>query len=998
MSESQLRRQWGAAILLPFVTAAALALALGPRGEAADAPPATVEAAISPADEAFFQEKVLPILQDNCFQCHGGERIRANLILTRREGVLKGGDHGPAVSLDNPDESLLLAMISYKDDRHQMPPSGKLANDQIAILTQWVHRGAPWPAELDFTTAQPEQEVDLFEQAQGFWAFQPVKRPPTPTVENRDWPTNPIDAFILARLESEGLHPAPEADRITLVRRAYYDLLGLPPTPQQVDAFVNDTRPDAWERLVDELLASPHYGEKWGRFWLDLVRYAETNSYERDNPKPHAWRYRDYVIRSFNANKPYDRFIIEQLAGDELPDATADTYIATGFYRLGIWDDEPVDREQAFYDGLDDIVTTTGEVFLGMTVGCARCHDHKIDPLRQRDYYSLLAFFRNINHFRNGGPTDERMIFESEAARAEYEKREAERVQRLNQTQQELIAIENRFRMLASDSELPQKDLDDLHYRFYRDTWDALPDFDTLKPEDTGRIENNLFDIRLRTRDEAFGFVFEGDLIVPADGQYEFFLHAADGARLLVAGKEVIRHESNNNIRQQVTGTIDLRAGRVPIRLEYYQRLDEFGLKLAWAGPGVKKRLLSAPDDAHADKQLGKAPELNKDVAALILGDTGKALLGEHVVREYDSLRKRLEALKRPTRAEHALVVTEAGRDAPDTFVLIRGNASAPGDKVTPGFPAIFNLPEPTLPTPPENATTTLRRSVLARWIASPDNPLTARVMVNRLWQQHFGRGIVATPSDFGLGGERPSHPELLDWLASEFVDSGWNIKHMHRLMMTSSTYRMAGTTNPEALAKDPTNRLLWRYSMRRITGEELRDSILAVSGKLNLKMFGPSVYPPIPREVMQGQSEPGKGWPTSPPQEASRRSVYVHVKRSLRLPILESYDAPESDFSCPVRLVTTQPTQALGMLNGTFLNEQAEHLAERLRREAGENMRDRVALALQLVTCRKPTETQIARGVELIEGLQKDGATPEQALKYFCLVTLNLNAFVYVD
>jgi hypothetical protein len=787
---------------LPRLAVAAiglLAIVAGLRAEEGKGPP-------TPAAIAFFESKVRPVLADHCHRCHGPDKHKGGLRLDSRAAVLVGGDDGPVIVPGDPAKSLLIKAIGHEDAKLKMPPTKKLAREQIDALTAWVRMGAPWPADDKPAAGGPRKgELQVTDKDRAFWSFRPVRRPLVPAVKDREWVANPIDAFILAQLEAKGLRPNPPATKRELVRRLYYDLIGLPPTPREVEAFVNDPSPNAYEALVDRLLDSPRYGEKWGRHWLDLVRFAETNSYERDNPKPNAWRYRDYVIRSLNEDKPYDRFIKEQLAGDELPDADSDSIIATGYYRLGIWDDEPTDRDQAFYDGLDDVVATTGQVFLGLTLDCARCHDHKIDPVPQRDYYRFLAFFRNVNHFRNGGPTDE---------------------------------------------------------------------------------------VRL---------------VAPAEGK-----------------------RSNG-------------AG-------------------AWSGDHAPAR--------------GSFEYLTP----------GKLKEGE-------------ELKKKPSvGADRALCITEAGNRVPETFVLLRGNPQVKGDKVEPGFPQVLGAPNPILPEPRPDARTSGRRLVLADWIASKDNALTARVLVNRLWQHHFGRGIVRSPNNFGTQGDKPTHPELLDWLASEFVERGWRLKPLHRLMVTSNAYRMSSRANPKALAADPTNDWFWRFDARRLTAEEIRDSILAVTGTLNLKMYGPGVYVDIPKEVLAGQSRPGYGWGKSPPEEQNRRSIYIHVKRSLLTPILESFDLAETDRSSPVRFATTQPTQALLFLNSDFLNQEAALLADRLRKEAGADVAKQVALALRLITSRPPTEAEVQRGVGLIDGLKKDGATGEVALKYFCLLALNLNEFVYLD
>ncbi len=796
----------------------------------------------------FFEAKVRPLLIETCFKCHGPEKQKSGLRLDSLAAAVAGGEQGPAVVPGKPEESLLVLAVKHDDDL-KMPPNKKLSEEQISDLTRWVKMGAPWPgaAAVDATPAPSKKgEKVITDKDRAHWAFQPIRRPDPPQVKEAGWVRNPIDAFILQGLEAKGLPHNPPASKAELLRRAYYDLTGLPPTPEEVDAFLNDPAPDAYETRVDRLLDSPHYGEKWARHWLDLVRFAETNSYERDDPKPSAWRFRDYVIRSFNADKPYPQFVREQLAGDELAPDDPDAIIATGYYRLGIWDDEPTDREQARYDGFDDLVATTGQVFLGVTIDCARCHDHKIDPITQKDYYKLLAFFQNVNHFCNGGPTDEAPLLGGANGREAFEAR-------------------------AKD---------------------------------------------LRQRRES------------------------------VAAKiAVIENELKANVKQ-------------------------------------------AGGKAKAD-----------NVRALIR-TRGLEILGKDRLAEYQLLRVSLRALEleKPS-GETALCVTEAGSVAPETHVMLRGNPHVPGDKVEPGFLTVLNAPDPTIPKPPPGAKTTGRRSALANWLIDPANPLPGRVMANRLWQHHFGRGIVRSPNNFGTQGDKPTHPALLDWLASELNANGGRLKSLHKLIMTSNTYRMSSRPNETALAKDPINDAFWRFDMRRLSAEEIRDSVLAVTGVLNPSMFGPGIYPEIPAEVMAGQSVPGKGWGHSTAAQAARRSVYIHVKRSLLMPMLESFDIPETDRSSPVRFSTTQPTQALAMLNGKFLNDQAEALAHRLKREAGDKPEMQVRRALRLVTCREPTEAELHRGLALLSELTaSDGLSRDDALKAFCLVSLNLNEFLFLD
>ncbi|MDB5352777.1 MAG: hypothetical protein JWN86_4024 [Planctomycetota bacterium] len=961
---------------------------LMPRIGAAD------DSAVSAEGARFFEAKVRPLLVDQCLKCHGPEKQKGGLRLDSRGGILTGGDTGPAIVPGKPDESLLVAAIRQVEDGPKMPPSKKLPSNQIDTLAEWVKMGAPWPGSKDVAPATGgtrKGEFKITDKDRQHWAFRPIKRPDAPKFTDQADVVNPIDAFVLSGLVAKGLRPNPPATRQELIRRATYDLTGLPPTPQDVDAFLADASPKAYEELIDRLLASPRYGEKWGRHWLDLVRFAETNSYERDSAKPSAWRYRDYVIRSLNADKPYDRFVREHLAGDELADRDVESITATGFFRLGIWDDEPSDREQAQFDALDDLVATTSQVFLGMTVDCARCHDHKLDPIAQKDYYRLVSFFRNVTPYRNGGPTDEVPFIEPG-----HEKEAAEQTmaleQRREQIRKSITGLESEFRKRngSDESEGRRPDIEELRYRFYRDTWERLPDFAAIKFEEAGELPGGLFDLAKRSRDDAFGFVFEGVLLVPKSGEYRFHLDSDDGSRLSVGGKPVVVHDGIHGEGNEQTGTVRLSEGRVPIRLEYFQRGNGLGLSVAWSGPGFDRRALSAPHRSQRTKA---------DLSEVIRKD-GARVLGAERFERYQVLRKQLRELTDQKAVPGSiLAVSEPGRVAPDTFVLIRGNAHIPGDKVEPGFLQVLGAPDPKIPAPSDEAKTSGRRRVLADWIASPENPLTARVIANRIFQHHFGRGLVRSPNNFGLQGDAPTHPELLDWLASELIAQGWHMKPLHRLIMTSNAYRMSSRANPEAQAKDPTNDSLWRFDMRRLTAEEIRDSILAANGTLNLKMYGPGVYPEIPAEVMAGQSVPGQGWGKSPPEEQARRSIYVHVKRSLLLPMLESFDLAETDRPSPVRFSTTQPTQSLAMLNSTFLNAQASLLADRLRREAGDEPRAQVRLALRLVTGREPTEGELARGLDLIATMtSREMMKPEAALRAFCLIALNLNEFLYLN
>ena len=1086
-------------------------------------------------------DEAMAVLESECFRCHGGTgKLKGGLRLSNRADLLDGGQSGAVIDGQQADQSLLLRMIRWSDDHHQMPPTGKLPQQQLAALERWVDAGVPYPSDR-LASEGPIEDAASAGRSDGMdgWSYRPLRAPPTPAVSRRDWIRSPLDAFLLSRLEGAGLVPAGPADRRTLIRRATYDLTGLPPTAAQLKAFVEDPREDAYERLIDRLLSSPHYGERWGRHWLDLVRYAETNGYERDSNKPEIWKYRDYVIRSFQQDKPYDRFLIEQIAGDELDEPTPDSITATGFYRLMIWDDEPgAGALQARYDVLDDITRTTSETFLGMTLGCARCHDHKGDPIPQEDYYRFVAFFHNLTDMSTNNYFSDIM---NDAERAEHDAAVAARDRERDGLAAELRSFEDRFLAALAARDAAERpalvsDLSDLRYRFYRDTWDRLPEFDTLRAEDEGTLEAGLIDLSPATRNESIGFVYEGSLLVPADDEYTFALAAEGGARLRIGDHVVIDHDGIHPLQQVKEGHVPLTRGLVPLRVDYLHRNGRPGLNLSWrprraeswrytveepaetwiepdfdergwqeghggfGSPGTPGSIVGTPwhepqiwlrrefewsagaadelmlavhhdedvtvsingvrafhrggyrgdyetfditDEARAalrdgtnqlavhcrqtgggqfihvvpvtrSQSIGRRPVdvafgqrplsvgRQRDAAKVheLVDRRGLEVLAEREVQNYRELRKRLDQVKRrrivPPRAP---AVQERGPTVADMHVHIRGNAHTRGDKVEPGFPTCIDPSPPVFPEPASGARSSGRRRVLAEWMVRPDNPLTARVMVNRIWQHHFGRPLVPTPSDFGELGMRPTHPELLDWLATEFISSGWSMKSMHRSLMTSSAYRMASTPTRAGLELDPANELYWRFDMRRLGAEEVRDSILSLSGLLNAKMFGPSFYSMMPEAALATSSRPDSVWGKSPDREARRRSVYIKVKRSLVVPMLSSFDLADTDQSCPVRFATTQPQQALALLNGDFAQKYAAEFAARLRQEAGDDPEAQVRRALQIALSRDPRPDEVARHLALIHELRtEEGLDADRALRSYCLTVMNLSEFLYLD
>ena len=795
-----------------------------------------------------FARHIQPILAGQCHSCHGPKLHLGELRLDNRSDAVRGGGSGVAAIVPgNSRDSLLIRYVSGLDAKTVMPPAGpRLTAEQIERLRRWIDQGAKWPG-ADATSTVAENRDD-------HWSFRPRSDVKPPDVQNKAWVRNPIDAFVLAKLESRGWQPSEPAKPYQLLRRFHLDLTGLPPSLAEQDAFLRNPSPAALDDILDNLLARDSYGERWARHWLDLARYAETNGYERDAIKPHAWRYRDYVIRSFNRDKPYDRFILEQIAGDELPDANAETMIATGFHRLGAWDDEPADPETDRFDQLDDVVSTTSQVFLGVTLGCARCHNHKFDPLTARDYYSMVSIFNALNR-----PRDGRKELDSPVGTLAELEREAERDPRIEPLTRQIKALNEGFR------------------RSYLDGGQSR-----LAPEVL----------------EAF-------------------------------------------------------------RKQPAERSDD-------------QKALAAKHTKALDEELAAALPANIRVQI------------QNLETEIAGIREALPDLPR------GYFLTET-KSPPPAHVLIRGNARALGPEVTPAVPAVLASSQPVFPAA---GRTSLRRLTLARWIASADNPLTARVIVNRIWQTHFGEGLVRTASDFGRIGEKPSHPDLLDWLANWFVENGWSFKKLHKLIMTSNTYRMSKCANDKYFAEDPENRLLWRVPYTRLEAEAIRDSMLAVSGKLNTSMYGPSMYPFVPKQALEGSSDPDKIWKPFVEEDASRRTIYAFIKRSMIVPMLEVLDLCDTVRSAAKRLNTSVAPQALTLFNGDFVNRQARHLARRLERESGPDPKNQIAYAYRLAFARVPTEPETASMLQFLQEQRSE----DDPLYQLCRVILNMNEFVYTD
>ena len=956
----------------------------------------------------FFDSKVFPVLKENCFKCHGArEKLKGNLRLTNRAGLLEGGDSGAAIHLLKPEKSLMLTMISWKDEDHEMPPKEKLPDEQIALLTEWVKLGAPFNPAKEIhgnglaVDKLPTNEIN--ERTTSAWAFKAAEPVVAPKVDDAAWKASGIDAFVYSRLREAGLKPNSPASRGVLIRRAYYDLIGLSPTDVEVRAFIDDKSPDAFEKVIDRLLASDRYGEKWGRHWLDLVRFAETNGYERDSRKDLIWKYRDYVIRAFNQDKPYNRFIMEQLAGDELPDRDADSITATGFYRLGIWDDEPADRELARYNYLDDILRTTGETFLGMTIGCARCHDHKIDPISQKDYYSMLSFFSDIsphgkgnrNHVPISDPDDKAA---HERAVTDKQAREASLRARLTPLEEEFIAGLAKRR--------PELKLSTGLAKGKKDAW-VVPDanrgkgirweFTYTQPPDNW-FEIAFDDSKWRKGRSGFGSPgtpgskvrtpwHSSDIWLRRDfrfdtipGKLTLKIHHDEDAEVYLNGKQIKTFKGFLKQYTEIDVTNEcldvLQTGRNTLAIH---------CKQTGGGQYIDAGLL-------VDQSTTPVP--------VLAAKYGGEILGEAKLAQYSKLRDELakvQSTKLTLKTEYAMAVAEDARRK--MWILRRGLPVLKGEEVGPAFPSILADSPVLVPDDYPVGKASGKRRVLAEWLSSGSNPMTARVMANRLWQHHFGRGIVRSSNNFGFIGEKPTHPDLLNWLANELVAGGWKLKRVHKLIMMSNTYRMSSSASKIALARDPNNDLMWRHDMRRLSAEEIRDSILNVTGQLNLKMGGPSIYTEVPRDVLATASRPGAAWGKSSEEDRNRRSVYIFVKRSLNEPFLSAFDWADTDNTCDVRFVTTVPTQTLTLLNSKFLNDSAESLANRLVKATPGDARAQVTAALQLTTNRKPTAREVDDGLELIQSLKaKTELDGNLAMQRFCLLALNLNEFLYLD
>jgi cytochrome c553 len=805
-------------------------------------------------DEKIFSESVAPLLQANCGSCHGGTSSAGELSMAGLNSLLRGGKHGPAIEPGNSKQSLLMQYIRG-ERTPRMPMGGSLSDDKANALA----------AAIDQMQALPKTAKKLDSHLD--WLLQKPVAPAVPAVKNSAWVVNPIDAFILQKLEAKGMSPAPPASKRVLLRRVYFDLIGMPPTPEEVQEFETNSAPNAYENLIDKLLADPRYGERWARHWLDLARFAESDGFAIDGERPTAWRYRDYVIRAFNSDKPYDQFVQEQIAGDELPAPDgakgggpnrSERLVALGFLRMGTWEADANFKTQLRQDVLNELTGTVGQVFLGFTVGCARCHDHKYDPIPQRDFYRLQAFFAPMK-------------------------------------------VDNREAPFG-DTEGGSKKM--------RDKLRTLEDEADEAEESLRKMESELRK-QYQSKPPATADTVSGKSVSGA--------------------KEAAKPESRGDFMAALKNPKDA----------FFTEAQ----KSAWR---------AATDHARQAREM---------------------------VARY-----------RPVAYSVSDVVPPQVPDLAATYVLAGGELANRGERVEPGFlQAVVGNDKPA--EIPFVGGSSGRRLALAEWIASSANPLTARVMVNRLWQHHFGEGIVRTPSDFGINGDRPSHPELLDYLATQFVEKKWSLKAMHRMMLLSNTYRQS-TENPlrRAFAEtDPKNQLLWRMNWIRLEGEEVRDSLLAVSGQLQKPSGGASVFVSLPDDVAGG-FEFFKWFPSDEKQQA-RRTIYTFQRRSVMNPMIEVFDGANMSEVCSRRSTTVVPTQAFSLLNGDFTHSAARHFADRILETAGPDIDKQLDLAFLAALARRPSDAERSRYKTLYAG-----KPATESLARLGVVLFNLNEFLYLE
>lgn len=895
----------------------------------------------------FFEKHVRPVLVQHCYECHSGDEVNGGLLLDSRDGVTKGGDTGPAIVKGDPDHSLLIEAIRYKNRDLQMPPQNALPGSAVEILEKWVRIGAPDPREAVATTSNSPTGMSI-EEGRRFWSFQPVANPSTPEVQDSAWVRNPVDAFVLSALEAKGLRPAAPADKRTLIRRVTFNVTGLPPTVEEVDAFLADESADAYQKVVDRLLQSPQYGVRWGRHWLDVARYADSNGLDENLALGNAWRYRDYVIDAFNNDKPFDRFLMEQLAGDLIPSATNESRTATGFLVLGAKVLAEPDMEKLVMDTIDEQLDSTGKAFMGMTLGCVRCHDHKFDPLKQTDYYALAAIFKSTRTFAETKTGVIKHWYEHSFA-----------------TEEELEALKK------IDAEIAEK-----------------------KSAATGFKNKAIAQLRTDAQSKAAEYLvaatrFEpsAPLTVVEDIAAPQNLHP----RILHHCRLHLEYNQDDPFFatwHELNAEDDpaLAVGR------YYRKLfADVDIALAEA------RKVDPKATAPTDPLLRTAHNARQDLSGfLAVPPKVEYAFDAETLAEYDRLEDEARIVESRAPDEPAAMGVSEQTILTSLPIHIRGSHLSLGDPVERGFPEVMrtsNVP-PILPSGQSG------RLEFARWLASSQHPLTARVYVNRIWGWHFGRGIVGTTENFGRLGDRPSHPELLDWLAHQFMADGWSTRKLHRVILLSNTYQMASVHEQESQGQeaDPENRLLWKFRLQRLDAEQIRDSILAVSERLDTSIGGKTVPLRNRQFVFNHTSEDHTKY------DSLRRGVYLPIIRNNLYTLFEQFDFPDPTMPTGHRNATVVAPQALLLMNSELVMASADELAKQVRSTAKD---DTVAVHSAYVRTlgRPPTAEEVQRSLaflgEVTSGsITATGIDPLEETRAWSLLCQSLfasNEFIYV-
>jgi mono/diheme cytochrome c family protein len=880
-----------------------------------------------------FATDVYPIFKAHCFDCHGPQKQKAGLRLDSRTAALKGGESGKVIIPGNSKKSLLIQRVMGEEEPRMPMGLTALNSEQIASLKVWIDQGAVWPDKLE-----PRKH----------WAYLPPKSPPLPNVQNREWCKNSIDYFVLAKLEKTGLKPSPEASKEILLRRVTLDLIGLPPTLEELDAFLKDNSQNAYEKVVNRLLNSPHYGERQARTWIDLARYADTDGYEKDLRRT-IWKYRDWVINAFNQDMPFDQFTIEQIAGDLLPNPTTEQLIATGFHRNTMLNLEGgVDQLEAHHNVVVDRVDTTATVWLGTTLACARCHDHKYDPLTQKEYYQMYAFFNNAQIYPRGNA----QIGEEKWFEAEIQAPSPEQEKELEQLKHEVSELEKSYEEGSSWQVLQPESMQSSGGA----TLTLQEDRSILA---SGENPNNdTYTLTSRVDKTVTGIRIE---VVPDEGLPEKGSGRSSSGNfiltkviLLVDGKPVPLKKAAADFVQNEYSTENLGGDGakgwaiVPRVREPHQLILEPENPVSIDQPAMLQIVLE-----HSSKQW---PKHTIGRFRLSVSNTPEPAL---------RLSKVAEAKARLQSLQSQVPTTLVMRDKPANGVLTahklsRGEFLNKGELVEAGVPAVLNR----FPTgKPRN------RLGLAYWLVAPQNPLTARVMVNRIWEQYFGYGIVETSEDFGTRAGKPTHPQLLDWLATEFVRQKWSMKAIHRLIVTSATYRQSSRTTPALMAKDPKNMLYARGPRFRMEGEMIRDTALTVSGLLSRKIGGPSVFPYQPEGVWDIPYN-GDRWEMSKGEDRYRRGLYIFWRRSAPYPMFINFDATSREFCTVRRTRTNTPLQALNLLNDPVFMDAARALANRIYASGGTTLQAKLTYGFRLCTARKPRPEEVNRLLILYRNL----------------------------